>query len=109
MYFVVIHPFEDGNGRIARSLVEKSLSQRLRQPCLLALSEIIEKHRDQYYKMLANANYSLDISDWLLFFSDLILESQQSSIKKVQLIIEESRLFQKFEQQLNERQKKCLR
>ena len=59
--------------------------------------------------MLANTNHSLDISEWLLFFSNLILEAQKNSIKKVQLIIEEARLFQRFEQQLNGRQKKCLR
>lgn len=109
LYFVILHPFDDGNGRVARSLVEKSLSQSLGHPCLIALSETIEKHRNQYYEMLAKTNHSLDINDWLLFFTDLILESQKNSIRKVQLIIEESKLFQKFEPQLNERQKKCLR
>jgi len=34
LYFVSIHPFEDGNGRIARALVEKVLAQHLEQPTL---------------------------------------------------------------------------
>jgi Fic family protein len=38
LYFVCIHPFEDGNGRIGRALTEKSLAQMLTQPSLLALA-----------------------------------------------------------------------
>lgn len=109
LYFVIIHPFEDGNGRIARSLAEKSLSQSLNQSCLIALSATIEKHRKHYYEMLAETNHSLDISQWAVFFSDLILEAQQDSIRKVKLITNESKLFQKLGTQLNERQKKCIR
>jgi Fic family protein len=45
LYFVCVHPFEDGNGRIARVLSEKALSQALKQPTLIALSHVIEKHR----------------------------------------------------------------
>lgn len=109
LYFVIIHPFKDGNGRISRSLAEKALSQKLSHPCLLALSETIEKHRKEYYQTLAKTNHTLDISEWLLFFSDMIIEAQESSIFKVKLIIEEAKLFQQFEKDLNDRQKKCIR
>ena len=109
LYFVIIHPFEDGNGRIARSLAEKALSQRIKHPCLIALSTTIEKHRKAYYDMLASTNYTLDVSEWALFFSKLILEAQQNSLQKVKFILQESKLFQKFGTQLNERQKKCIR
>ena len=109
LYFVIIHPFEDGNGRIARSIAEKALSQSLHQPCLIALSATIEKHRKTYYNALAKTNHTLDITEWLLFFSDLVIEAQQDSIKKAQLVVEESKFFQRFESQLNERQKKCIR
>jgi len=41
-YFVSLHPFEDGNGRIARALSEKALAQSLKQPTLIVLSQVIE-------------------------------------------------------------------
>jgi Fic family protein len=45
LYFVCIHPFEDGNGRIGRALAEKSLAQNLGQPSLIALAYTIERKR----------------------------------------------------------------
>ncbi len=45
LYFVSIHPFEDGNGRIARVLVEKALSQWFNRPTLISLSTVIQKKR----------------------------------------------------------------
>ena len=57
LYFVTIHPFEDGNGRIARALSEKVLAQALRQPSLLALSRQIEAQRKGYYEATACEQY----------------------------------------------------
>ena len=45
LYFESIHPFEDGNGRIGRAIVEKALSQDLKSPVLLSLSTRIEKEK----------------------------------------------------------------
>src|ERR1700753_1159904 len=49
LYFVCIHPFEDGNGRVGRALAEKSLAQNLGQPRLIALAYTIERKRQDYY------------------------------------------------------------
>jgi Fic family protein len=48
LYFVAIHPFEDGNGRIGRALAEKSLAQTLERPSLIALACTIESKRKDY-------------------------------------------------------------
>ena len=45
LYFVSIHPFEDGNGRIGRAIAEKALAQCLGQPSLIALAFTIERKR----------------------------------------------------------------
>src|SRR5262249_13641019 len=52
LYFVSVHPFEDGNGRIGRALAEKSLAQNLGQPTLIALAYTIERGRKAYYRAL---------------------------------------------------------
>jgi len=49
LYFVCIHPFEDRNGRIARGIFGKNLSQYLGEPMLLALSQTIQSAKKAYY------------------------------------------------------------
>jgi Fic family protein len=67
-YFVSIHPFEDGNGRIGRALAEKSLAQGLGRPTLIALAFTIERARKAYYEMLERSNKANEITAWLSYF-----------------------------------------
>ena len=55
LYFVSIHPFEDGNGRIGRAIALKAVSEALGQPILIALSHTINARRNAYYESLAGA------------------------------------------------------
>lgn len=71
LYFESIHPFEDGNGRIGRALTEKSLAQNIGQPSLISLAFTIEKRRRAYYSELERHQRTLDITSWIVFFSDL--------------------------------------
>ncbi|MDO9046844.1 MAG: Fic family protein [Methylobacter sp.] len=48
LYFVSIHPFEDGNGRIGRAIAEKALAQCLGQPTLIAIAYTIERNKKAY-------------------------------------------------------------
>ena len=43
LFFEIIHPFEDGNGRIDRALVEKAIYQRLKTPALNLLASVVDK------------------------------------------------------------------
>ena len=56
LYFECIHPFEDGNGRIGRAISEKSLSQSLGKPTLVALSHAILDQKKSYYEALEKNN-----------------------------------------------------
>lgn len=75
LYFVCIHPFEDGNGRVGRALAEKSLAQNLNQPSLIALAYTIERKRKHYYASLERNNKDMEITPWLTYFANTILEA----------------------------------
>jgi Fic family protein len=108
LYFVCIHPFEDGNGRIARVLAEKSLAQNLGQPTLIALAYTIERARKAYYKALEHNNKDIEITDWLIYFGETIIEAQRNTIKRVDFYVAKTRLYEKLRDQLNERQEKVI-
>lgn len=108
LWFESIHPFEDGNGRIGRAIAEKALQQRPEQAMPLLLSKTILKKRKQYYKELNKASISLDITDWLLWFSKVVLEAQQNTIAYIEFIIKKSKLFSRLKGELNSRQEKAL-
>ena len=108
LYFETIHPFEDGNGRIGRALVIKSLSQSLNQPVFIALSEVIQKNKKKYYDALASSNQSLDATGWIVYFAKTILIAQEQATRLVKHIISKARFFDKFKTQINTRQAKAL-
>lgn len=108
VYFESIHPFEDGNGRIGRALVEKLLSQNIGKPLLLAISKTLEEKKQKYYAALGKCNQTLEIQPWVDFFSDCVLKAQQESIHMIVFLIEKSKLLLKLKNQLNTRQEKVL-
>jgi len=108
LYFVSIHPFEDGNGRIARALAVKSLASSTNQPVLIALSDTIIKNKKTYYSMLEASNKNNQITKWLLYFSKTIIEAQKNSIELIEFIIKKTKFFDKFGNKLNDRQKKII-
>jgi Fic family protein len=108
LYFVCIHPFEDGNGRIGRALAEKSLAQNLGQPSLIALAYTIERKRKDYYAALERNNKDLEITAWMKYFAGTILEAQNNTIKRVDFYVAKAKVYEKLRGQLNERQEKVL-
>ena len=108
LYFVCVHPFEDGNGRIGRAISEMALSQSLGQPTLLALSYTIQRAKKAYYQNLEHNNKDLEISDWLLYFSRTVLDAQGYSQKLIDFLIAKIRLYDRLRGQLNGRQDKAL-
>jgi Fic family protein len=108
LYFESIHPFEDGNGRIGRALVEKILAQHLKYPTLIALSQTINNGRKAYYNALGEQSKSNHINKWINYFSNVILNAQKYTIDQLDFIIKKTKFFDKFSDQMNDRQHKVI-
>jgi Fic family protein len=108
VYFESIHPFEDGNGRIGRILVEKILSQGVGQPLLMAVSNLLEKKKKEYYAALEACNRTLDVQPWVIFFSGVILQAREESMHLLLFIIEKSKMMHSLSGKMNPRQIKVL-
>lgn len=108
LYFESIHPFEDGNGRIGRAIAEKALIQSLGYPVLISLSTPIEAKRKSYYASLKSAQRTNDITKWLIYFIDIILQALDNSTKTIEFTIKKAQLFDTFKYELNIRQEKVL-
>lgn len=108
LYFVCVHPFEDGNGRIGRALAEKSLAQNLGQPSLIALAYTIEGKRKDYYASLERNNKETEITGWLEYFANIVLEAQNNTIKRVDFYVAKAKFYEKHRGTLNERQEKVI-
>ncbi len=84
LWFVTLHPFDDGNGRISRALTDLALSQADNQSIsLYAISTVIFERRADYYRALEQTQRGgLDITPWLVWFLDTLnvtLEQAQQS------------------------------
>jgi Fic family protein len=108
LYFVCVHPFEDGNGRIGRALAEKSLAQNLGQPSLIALAYTIERKRKEYYASLERNNKEIGITSWLEYFANTVLEAQNNTIKRVDFHVAKAKFYGKHRGMFNERQQKVI-
>jgi len=108
LYFESIHPFEDGNGRIGRAISEKALSQSLGRPTLIAISHTIESRKKEYYDALHRNSKGLEITDWLLYFCEMVLQAQKHTQSMIDFLIEKGKFYQKFADKLNPRQEKVV-
>ncbi|SCA63501.1 Uncharacterized protein SCG7109_AQ_00040 [Chlamydiales bacterium SCGC AG-110-M15] len=108
VYFESIHPFIDGNGRLGRALVEKVISQYLGHPSLISVSMQIEKRRKEYYAALGSCNRNLDISRWISFFAEVLLQAQKESEQLLSFLLAKSRIMNSLIGKINHRQEKVL-
>lgn len=86
IWFISIHPFDDGNGRIARAITDMQLSKSEdTSQRFYSMSAQIRIQRNQYYDILEKTQRGdLDISEWLLWF----LECMKKSLESTNLIFE---------------------
>lgn len=110
-WFVTLHPFDDGNGRITRTLTDLALAQMDTQSIrLYAMSSAILQQRQGYYRILEQSQKGdLDISEWLIWFLDTLELSVNQSLQKIQRTVLKARFWQYFAHvDLQEAQRKVL-
>ena len=111
LWFVTIHPFDDGNGRLARLLTEMALAQdEQRALRAYSLSGQILARRDDYYSALAHAQRSDgDITQWLQWFLVTLESAIQAGQRNIEGVLARSRFWQRHRlAPINVRQRKAL-
>lgn len=105
LWFEVIHPFDDGNGRVGRAIADHALSQYLGYPTTACLATAIEADKKSYYLQLEKASRgSLDINAWLDYFSDTVNQAQEIAREEVDFVLVKTRFYEAYGDQLNDRQ-----
>ena len=107
-HFESIHPFEDGNGRVGRALVAKTLAEGLGLPLVLPVSTIIARHRRAYYEELNAASLSLDWTPWAAFFIPVLSETLTDFLTAMRFVAAKRDFLAKNEQRMSERAKKVI-
>jgi Fic family protein len=107
-HFESIHPFEDGNGRIGRALVAKTLAEGLGLPLVLPVSTVIARHRTAYYDEINAASRSLDWTNWAAFFIPVLTQAINDFVAAVKFISAKRAYLSKYESGFSDRAKKVI-
>ncbi len=111
LYFVTIHPFEDGNGRIARAVSDLALARdEKKNRRLYSISAQILSERAEYYDILEKTQRGNgDITQWLIWFLECMLRALRAACTQVEYAGEKARLWESLSNVfLNSRQKKII-
>mgnify|MGYP003650097921 FL=1 len=121
LWFITLHPFEDGNGRIARALTDRALAQSEDSSVrFYSLSSAIEQNRKGYYQILEaiqgvktssqKQNEQInDVTDWLVWFLTVLNQALEQGLNRIERVVNKARFWQRHSQTvLTERQVKVL-
>ena len=95
-WFVTLHPFDDGNGRLTRAITDLALAQGDHRAIrFYAMSASILEDRAGYYKALESSQKAtLDISDWLEWFLNTLLRSLRQAMARIDRVLDKTRFWQ---------------
>jgi len=111
LWFVTIHPFDDGNGRITRALTDMLLAQSDNSTQrFYSMSAQIRLERKQYYEILEKTQKgNLDITDWIKWFLSCLINALRSTDTVLNRVLFKADFWNKHAKtSINERQKKLL-
>lgn len=111
LWFVTIHPFDDGNGRISRTLTDLLLA-RLDDGAgrYYSMSAEINRNKRAYYEILERTQRgNLDITEWLLWFFDCMENAITRATETIARTLQKTAYWDKFRDvNVNERQRKVV-
>ncbi|AOI80940.1 cell filamentation protein Fic [Burkholderia sp. NRF60-BP8] len=111
LWFVTLHPFDDGNGRIARALGDLVLARADRSPQrFYSLSAQIQRERNAYYDALERTQRgSLDVTEWLAWFLNTLGQAVDHAHTTLDAVLIKARFWQRCAGvAMNERQVKVM-
>lgn len=111
IWFVTIHPFEDGNGRIARALTDLLLARSENsEQRFYSFSSQIQKNREKYYTVLEDVQKGdLAITEGLIWFLSVLIEAVNSAAQFTDDVLKKARFWEYHKDKvINERQRKIL-
>lgn len=121
LWLITIHPFDDGNGRVARAITDRALAQDEQTSVrFYSLSAAIEKNKEAYYDILENtqgcktktqksSGCETDITEWIIWFLDVLAQAVEQGQQRIERVISKARFWQTHSQTvLSERQIKIL-
>ena len=111
LWFVTIHPFEDGNGRIARAIADMTLAQTENSDQrFYSMSAQIRRDRSNYYTMLERTQKGdLDVTNWMEWFLNCLDRAIEGAQETLSAVLYKAQFWDRFAKEpLNERQVKML-
>lgn len=111
LYFISIHPFDDGNGRVARALSDMALSQADNSPMrYFSMSTQINKEKKRYYDVLERTQKSDgDIGEWIEWWLDCMARAIDTSEESLSRVLRKSLFWQRHvDTALSDRQRRML-
>jgi len=111
-WFVTIHPFDDGNGRLSRVIAERCLAEAEQTDLrLFSLSSVFEADRNEYYQQLENQQRGeIDLTQWIVWFLSKVEEAAHNAKTEFERVIQTTYFWQRHQStQLNERQLKLVK
>lgn len=111
LWFVTVHPFDDGNGRIARAICDLLLARADGSPQrFYSVSAQIQRERKAYYDILERTQKgSMDVTEWLAWFLDTLHRAVDQAQHTLDAVLSKARFWQRWATtSLNERQVKLL-
>ncbi len=111
LYFVTIHPFDDGNGRMARVITDMTLARdEKNNKRLYSLSGQIIKEKKEYYRILEETQKGNgDVTNWVYWFIQMFTEAVETSLISIEKAVKNNRFKERISSfNLNNRQVKVI-
>ena len=84
LQFVQIHPFEDGNGRISRAIVDTAIAKALGMSTPVKMSHDIFENRSEYYETLGRVGTDPMVADWMMYIAHTGTKAAERTLRRIE-------------------------